>query len=298
MRLTRMLLLCCLTAGIASCKSSTTSSNAPTQPPPDDSATTDNEKLQGTWTVISLHDEGKPRVEAKGLKIKFDGDQIVFADEMQSIAPVNRQAVRVSTNSTFKLDPTKSPRYIDIVADREPKVLQGIYELDGDNLRLALATYREIIYPPGPGTPPKKEIEKGERPTAFAGKRTEVYVLKRGEVAVSTNEESYRKLVVGVWRGHSYSSGAFTTLGLNDFTAEGKFRIKHGDKDPWQDYGKYEIKGDYILATVPEPVFGSKDKPFDPKAPIRYEDRDHKYPIRVLNETTFETDYFRLERVK
>ena len=65
---------------------------------------------------------------------------------------------------TFKLDAAKKPREITITPSDGDKPLQGIYELDGDNLKLALSE---------PG---------GDRPKEFASKegtRNAYFVLKR-----------------------------------------------------------------------------------------------------------------------
>ena len=60
-----------------------------------------------------------------GIKIKFVGDKLVL------------DLFGTKTEGTFKLDPTKKPRTIDLTLD--DKTSQGIYELNGDSLKIVLA---------------------------------------------------------------------------------------------------------------------------------------------------------------
>jgi uncharacterized protein (TIGR03067 family) len=61
----------------------------------------------------------------KGEKVKIEGDTIILAE---------------TEKSTFKIDPSKKPREMDLMpAGREQgRVLPIIYELKGDELKLAL----------------------------------------------------------------------------------------------------------------------------------------------------------------
>lgn len=107
----------------------------------------DMKDLAGTWTCTSAVNDGKPIPEeiVKELRLTLTaeggykttrGDQVLF-------------------DSTCKLDPTQTPKHIDMIGtegDNKGKAAQGIYSLEGDVLKIC---YRM------PG---------GERPTAFESK--------------------------------------------------------------------------------------------------------------------------------
>jgi uncharacterized protein (TIGR03067 family) len=85
-------------------------------------------KLQGTWAVLATEFRGRG-VPGQGLdsqKVVFDGDTVTFHDGGKA------------TKMRYKLDPTLKPRAIDYVPPegKEKGPILGIYELDGDTLRL------------------------------------------------------------------------------------------------------------------------------------------------------------------
>lgn len=87
----------------------------------------DKDRIQGTWTVVSGERGGEPAPAdvVESLKVTFNADKIKF--EMKD---------RTRTG-TFKLDADKKPRQITLTADDgRDKPLEGIYELDGDSLKL------------------------------------------------------------------------------------------------------------------------------------------------------------------
>ena len=95
-------------------------------------------KIQGTWSVISIEPIDRKIVtddDIKNFKIVIEGSKLTADFENGTI--------------TFKLDPSKKPKQIDLKRAGRDVVL-GIYELDGDNLKLCTAT------------------SKGDRPTTFA----------------------------------------------------------------------------------------------------------------------------------
>lgn len=98
--------------------------------PKEDEAKKDAEKLQGTWKVVSIEEGGRVVTEKVSLTVTFDKDTLVMSGD-------GRQAIK----GTFKLDPSKKPKAIDVTitqGKREQdggKVLQGIYELDKDTLK-------------------------------------------------------------------------------------------------------------------------------------------------------------------
>jgi uncharacterized protein (TIGR03067 family) len=117
----------------------------------------DKDKIQGIWKAEKSVRGGKdaPAEELGKMKVKFDGDK-VFPHEGE----------REEKAGTFTLDATKSPKTIDLVPpagnEKDRKIL-GIYEIDGDTLKLCLAM-------------------EGERPTKFEsteGSKTMFLILKK-----------------------------------------------------------------------------------------------------------------------
>jgi uncharacterized protein (TIGR03067 family) len=115
-------------------------------------------KFQGTWTFESSETGGKklPAGELKGLILTFEGDKHTVKK--------GDQVIQVGTQ---KLDPSKSPKTIDVTLTEGPnkgKVLLGIYEIDGDTLKVCF------------------DLQGKKRPTEFksaAGSHTFVNVHKR-----------------------------------------------------------------------------------------------------------------------
>ena len=118
-------------------------------------------KFEGTWTVVGLETKGKALPEDAlkqiNLKVMFKGDKYTV-EAMGEFAE----------EGTIKIDPTKKPAAIDLKITKgkdEGKSQQGIYELQGDTLKICMA-------PAG--------AEK--RPTAFKseeGSEIELFTLKR-----------------------------------------------------------------------------------------------------------------------
>ena len=108
------------------------------------------EKLQGTWQITELIGNGKkfPEEGTKGMKITFTGDKMKIV----------RSAEDEGRSFTFKVDPTKKPKAIDTTAQDgnfKGETVQGIYELDGDTLKLCLPNR------PGADRPAKLESTEG-----------------------------------------------------------------------------------------------------------------------------------------
>jgi len=120
-----------------------------------DSAKEDIAKLQGTWVRVYVDADGKKSKDGKkkpgeAITLVIKGDK--FGDE------------------TFKLDPTKSPKHIDLATvddNGKPLSLPGIYELKGDELKVCF---------PYPFEGKFDKIHR--RPTAFGSKRGENEVLE------------------------------------------------------------------------------------------------------------------------
>ena len=95
----------------------------------EDKADSENEKLQGTWVVDSIEQDGKT---SSGDKVKntrwvFEGDRVSLPTKDGS------------KEYTFKLDATKKPKELDIETKRDGATM-CIYELDKNRLKICMAT--------------------------------------------------------------------------------------------------------------------------------------------------------------
>lgn len=125
-------------------------------PAPPEKEKKDEDKIQGTWIVVSVEDGGRADADKVGVKLVFEGDMVTIKD------PKHEEKAKI------KLDPAKKPKTIDITPGEKgapAKVVQGIYELNKDELK--------ICFTRGGG---------GARPTEFvskAGSDVSLIVLKR-----------------------------------------------------------------------------------------------------------------------
>ena len=116
---------------------------------------TDTEKIQGTWEVVRIvaaAEEAKAEAEIKKSRIVIDADKVRFVKDKKSEFPLR-----------YELDPTQKPKAFDL---GRFVTQQGIYALDGDELKICLSS------------------EPNKRPTAFPDKPTKglmLLVLKRGK---------------------------------------------------------------------------------------------------------------------
>jgi uncharacterized protein (TIGR03067 family) len=107
--------------------------------------------FQGRWVPTYVEIAGKP-IPQEGLddlreiEIEVKGDRVLLKEDGQ---------VKEGWTVTCKVDPTRTPRWIDLsvsVEGSRPMTYRGIYRMEGDTLQIS-------ILPPG---------KEGERPTAFA----------------------------------------------------------------------------------------------------------------------------------
>jgi uncharacterized protein (TIGR03067 family) len=117
---------------------------------------TDEEKIQGTWSFVS--------VEKGGIDVNDD-----FVKDAKVTITVDRVKIAAGgkdMEAGYKLDASKKPKHMDIVISDGGKelVLKGIYALDGDELKVCFG---------GPAD---------NRPTEFksaGGSNEQMVVMKR-----------------------------------------------------------------------------------------------------------------------
>jgi uncharacterized protein (TIGR03067 family) len=95
----------------------------------EDPAKKEKERLQGTWKVVSLKLQG---MESNDPKDKEGG--FVFKGDKYLSLPLAKGKKEVWR--TYKIDVTKKPKELDL--DATAGKVKGIYELEGDTLKLCL----------------------------------------------------------------------------------------------------------------------------------------------------------------
>ena len=99
-------------------------------------------KLRGVWTVVTSQKNGKEHENASDHALTFDGDTFTITRKGQPLL-----------KGTFKVDETKKPKTIDMEIkeapkeDQKDKMVLGIYELDGDNLKWCAADPGTLVRP-------------------------------------------------------------------------------------------------------------------------------------------------------
>jgi uncharacterized protein (TIGR03067 family) len=121
----------------------------------DDANKKDLDALQGSWKVQKLIRGGD---EAPGK----DSEKVVFLFEGNKVS-IDEGRPKKET-ATFKLDATKKPKAIDFVPETKKESAEGVYDLDGDTLKLCFTR---------PGTARPKEVASEK------GSETILVVLKR-----------------------------------------------------------------------------------------------------------------------
>jgi uncharacterized protein (TIGR03067 family) len=118
-------------------------------------------KLQGTWKFVSMEVEVNKKPGGH-----FNRYTVVLKRDQWTVFEGNKIAAQV----TFKLDPTKKPKTIDLVDVQKKRLIRGIYSLEGDTLKVW-----------------DRGSEKGDRPTGFATKSElgiVMFVLKRAKPVI------------------------------------------------------------------------------------------------------------------
>ncbi|HEV3236881.1 MAG TPA: TIGR03067 domain-containing protein [Gemmataceae bacterium] len=136
-------------------------------PAPEDPVADELKKLQGTWIMESCVFNGMDLLkDSKELKTEFI---------------IEKKSYRIAMDGklcgTFTIDPSKSPKTVDRTdgeeGDDKGKVYLGIYELDGDRLKLCSSLSEKI-------RPKEFTGDQADEPTGDdSGKARELIVFKR-----------------------------------------------------------------------------------------------------------------------
>jgi uncharacterized protein (TIGR03067 family) len=139
--------------------------------------------IAATLTLAALGDENQPNKEAQKLQgswklVKFDTPPVRrppedFVAKSRLVFDNNKLITRIGTDvaeeTTFTIDGTKTPKWVDAVATVGPlkgKIAKGIYELNGDDLKICIGL-------PGQQRPTEFKV------VADAKQQTGVMFLKR-----------------------------------------------------------------------------------------------------------------------
>jgi RNA polymerase sigma-70 factor (ECF subfamily) len=118
---------------------------------------TDQERLQGTWEFVTVSQGGQTRRMAELKPQDAPMKTLTFTGNKVRFVALNGDGKEVAFDSRFQLNPAREPKEInltDLDGKNKGETTTGLYELDGDSLKLCL-----------PGRP------GGDRPTAFESKK-------------------------------------------------------------------------------------------------------------------------------
>ena len=105
--------------------------------PKQDPAVNELEKLQGTWNFVTLEVDGMKLPEAM---LKGSSNIVIKGDTFKTITG------GVIYEANIRIDAAKNPKTIDFIFTDGPekgKTSLGIYEVDGDDLKICLGLSRK-----------------------------------------------------------------------------------------------------------------------------------------------------------
>jgi uncharacterized protein (TIGR03067 family) len=186
--------------------------------PPKAKAKEDADLIQGTWRVEAAVVDGKNDDVPADAAVIFRGDKMIIRERVRETDP-------------FRLDPTKTPKAIDVGSPKDSS--PGIYELDGDRLRICLVR------------------GDGARPTALESKPGTnhlLLVLRRDKnVPAVPDVSAFPAAIVGKWK---WSGGetAFPFFRDTEFTNDGRVLQLDPSKKEWVERYTYRFdKADLVL---------------------------------------------------
>ena len=124
----------------------------------------DAEKFRGTWRVVSVERDGETEFEKKDkpFYFSFDNGKMTMKAGKKTLEA-----------STFKIDPSKSPKEIDLFTGKTGKDhAKGIYVFEGDQLKICLSAL-----PPRPAEKDDIPNVSKDRPTEFTAKKDQMRFL-------------------------------------------------------------------------------------------------------------------------
>jgi uncharacterized protein (TIGR03067 family) len=123
----------------------------------DEKAKTDQEQLQGTWKFVrlSLFGNEAPKEFLPKVQVVIEGKTftikpgVVFEGSNEKPDGEFKVGDKEGDRVTFELDASKKPKTFDVAAefDGQKVTLKGIYQLDGDDLKICFGEQRPKEFP-------------------------------------------------------------------------------------------------------------------------------------------------------
>ncbi len=116
----------------------------------------DKDAIQGTWAVVSVEAEGKPLAT---------GTKQVWVITAEKITWKEGDKVKDAVTMKYHLDAEKKPKTIDLDHPaKEVGALQGIYQLEGDRLKICFGKERPKEFATKGGTDHRLVVFKRQKP--------------------------------------------------------------------------------------------------------------------------------------
>jgi uncharacterized protein (TIGR03067 family) len=131
--------------------------------PQRDTADQDSRRIQGTWSVVELHQTGhrsskeeKAHLKNRNFKIEITGDTFIYRSDESEL--------------NYRLDTTQKPKVIDYLIDGKV-IAKAIYELKGHDLKICQGRRPDRGKPKAPSDFNISKANPGTFPTLFVMKR-------------------------------------------------------------------------------------------------------------------------------
>ncbi|MFO1004953.1 MAG: M56 family metallopeptidase [Planctomycetaceae bacterium] len=133
----------------------------------------DLEKIQGTWKAVEAQEKREAtakELEEMNIRFTFTGDKL----KLQKVQPDHKE---METGGVFALNTSTNPKQIDFGIYRGKELLnaQGIYELDGDSLKICFGEKRPTKFKIASGTDHRLYVfhKQASPPQANSGEATQ-----------------------------------------------------------------------------------------------------------------------------